>query len=583
MADEANAKMLTDVQAAAMAAMDAAKMASDDAADDAETAMDATMHIATLQTGEMSVDMAMAAQTAAKAAMDAYRAAKKASDTAHADDATVETATTARDMAVAEQAKAEAAAMTAMKQSEGAVKYAMSELIIAGTMKSVGESSIDAKMGALIDTAADGSKTLTGEVSKVINEVAEVEGRAFDSEGTRITTDDVQYRQAVAADLVPVAKVLDTRDDKARLTLVHSRAGTKNVRVYVEKTSAITPTAAVPASGTEPIVPPTEEYSPADLHIQTDSRGQTRFAHAAVLPTADVDFSAYSSTPGVRLSPAGMHYKATDTDAAGTGAADMILDHTDLVEKRVSTPDGMDYDVNEVFSYKHSTIEDSTRDDSTQYVVETFRRVQNGVTTVTYQHVDVKALAAPDNPATAEGVSQQIRVRAAIPTAIEYEHLHFGTWANLGEADKKGLQKLTDLGIGFVQSIGDGMTDTQLVGTIVFNGDWVGTVRTSHNEKLFKPGNGAAMLKADFDKDEFTGVLTGLATLEGTLSGNGFSGTKVMDIEHADLDERATFKGMFEGGIYGPEGEEAGGIFDFSSTAGGAFRGAMGGARDIDN
>ena len=90
------------------------------------------------------------------------------------------------------------------------------------------------------------------------------------------------------------------------------------------------------------------------------------------------------------------------------------------------------------------------------------------------------------------------------------------------------------------------------------------------------------MLTADFDKDTFKGMLTGLATLEGSLSDNGFSGIKATAITHADLDSTAAFKGMFEGGIYGPAGEEAGGIFDFSSTTGGAFRGAFGGARPTE-
>ena len=62
---------------------------------------------------------------------------------------------------------AEKYAMTAGEKSKGAVKYAMTELMIDGTMKSVGGSSIDANMGMLTVTADDGSKTITGEVAKV--------------------------------------------------------------------------------------------------------------------------------------------------------------------------------------------------------------------------------------------------------------------------------------------------------------------------------------------------------------------------------------------------------------------------------
>ena len=90
--------------------------------------------------------------------------------------------------------------------------------------------------------------------------------------------------------------------------------------------------------------------------------------------------------------------------------------------------------------------------------------------------------------------------------------------------------------------------------------------------------NGSATLTADFEDGEFTGVLAGLATLEGTLSGNGFSGIKAT-ASHDDLDSDGTFAGEFSGGIYGPTGSEAAGVFDFDGGEAGAFRGAFGGAQ----
>ena len=89
--------------------------------------------------------------------------------------------------------------------------------------------------------------------------------------------------------------------------------------------------------------------------------------------------------------------------------------------------------------------------------------------------------------------------------------------------------------------------------------------------------DGAAKLTANFDKAEFTAALTGLATLSGTLANNGFSGSKATQIDHDDLDKTATFTGEFSGGIYGPKGREAAGVFDFSGDEAGAFRGAFGG------
>ena len=54
------------------------------------------------------------------------------------------------------------------------------------------------------------------------------------------------------------------------------------------------------------------------------------------------------------------------------------------------------------------------------------------------------------------------QVRAALPVAIDYKHIHFGVWAALGAAETSGSQDLSDLGIGFVQSIGDGLTGADM-------------------------------------------------------------------------------------------------------------------------
>ena len=48
-------------------------------------------------------------------------------------------------------------------------------------------------------------------------------------------------------------------------------------------------------------------------------------------------------------------------------------------------------------------------------------------------------------------------------------------------------------------------------------------------------------------------------------------------ITHDDLDASGKFAGEFSGGIYGPDGEEAAGVFDFDGGEAGAFRGAFGG------
>ena len=91
------------------------------------------------------------------------------------------------------------------------------------------------------------------------------------------------------------------------------------------------------------------------------------------------------------------------------------------------------------------------------------------------------------------------------------------------------MHQLADLGIGFVQNFSDsGMTEKQGIGTATFNGNWAAAVQRAHSEGegSIALAEGKAMLVADFGKDTFKGTLTGLATLDGSLSGNGFSGTK---------------------------------------------------------
>ena len=175
-----------------------------------------------------------------------------------------------------------------------------------------------------------------------------------------------------------------------------------------------------------------------------------------------------------------------------------------------------------------------------------------------------------------------VGVKAPIPMAKKYDHIHFGVWAALGDAAKDGTQKLADLdlAIGFVQNIsGSGVTDKQGIGIATYNGDWVAAVQrqTSAGTSAITLDDGAATLTANFGKDKFTAALSGLATLEGTLANNGFSGMTAKAISHADLDDTGTFTGSFSGGIYGDKGEEAAGVFDFSGGEAGSFRGAFGG------
>ena len=236
------------------------------------------------------------------------------------------------------------------------------------------------------------------------------------------------------------------------------------------------------------------------------------------------------------------------------------------------------------------------------YVVKETTTVSGGVTTVSYQAVQIHAavnrdgidetgltaaeVATPPVPGAAEG-DELVHVTARLPVRVAYEHLNFGTWAALDKAKASGAHDPGSLGIGFVQAIGDhGMTAAASMlnnGKASYTGNWVANILAAHpdGEGDISAQQGKAALTADFGKDTLKAVLTGLATLDSSISGNGFSGTKVtvMDDAKGGLDATGTFTGTTEGNFFGPKAAEAGGVFDYDGGNAGAFVGAFGAAK----
>ena len=186
-----------------------------------------------------------------------------------------------------------------------------------------------------------------------------------------------------------------------------------------------------------------------------------------------------------------------------------------------------------------------------------------------------------------------IRTGAKIPAAAPYTHLHFGVWAGLEEAAKNGTNNIADLGIGFVTALagGTGMTDDMPNnGSAKYNGNWVANVQAEDaaGSGAITLQDGAAEIKANFGKDEVGITLTGLATLDGAIAGNTFSGTKATVMPDAategGLDVDGKFEGSFEGAFFGSKAAEAGGVFAYTSkdNKAGAFTGAFGGDRTDD-
>ena len=537
----------------------AAKTASDAAAADAMAAMTATANIATLQTGEMSMMMAMAAQDAADGAMKAYMAAKMASETAAAAE-TVEAATTAKDMAEAEQAKAEKYAMTADEKSMGAVKYAKTELMIDGMVKSVGDSMVNAGSGMLTTPIDDDEQIITGLLDDMTpmymagEQDAKGGKQADPNPPATAAKAAVTPLAEVAARSVEIGKLLDTSDDKARLLLITHYADINNrARVFTESAGG---TAYVPA------VP--------------NPTGANEFASTAAGNTILLSGTvAGGDAVHATLRSLGKFYPVTGNTTAGTFA------DSDTADTTTFTPDGSvaaTAKPETVYTFELQDDDDPATDETRYVVLHSSTTTTGGDTINTYRLVDTMVtLPGITNAAGITLAAKEAQAMAKVVVKKAYEHLHFGVWADLGNADKKGAQDVESLGIGFVQSIGDGMTTTMPnKGTATYNGAWAAAVESAAGD--INLVNGTATLTANLDKATLKATLMDLATLEGTLDDNMFSGTKAT-VTAANVHglNAGAFTGEFSGGFYGDKAVEAGGIFDFESTSNGAFRGSFGG------
>ena len=498
-------------------------------------AMAAVANFATMQTGATAAGLAYEAHTAAGKAMAAYTHAKAASEAAAAAE-DVTAAVEARIMAEDASANAVMYAMTAAEKAGEAETAAMAELMIVGTVKTVGGTDLDAEAGSS-EVITDGNTVRTGLMAKgyqpmhTAADTVGVTGVAAEPDA------DVKYVAPVAVatgGAFPIGKLVDSADDTARLMIVTQYGGSKTVNVYNEGSLA-TPV------GTKA------------GYLSIDDTG-----------TTDVN-EATANANNVALKSEGTYYPN------GTGGN---LAQTDAVAFKAMGE--------EVFSYVNPN------DDMKHYVV-LFTETKAGTTT-TYRYNDADIHVPLD--VDGDGTNEDVKVTAKIPEATDYNHIHYGVWAAPGDPAKDGTQELSDLGIGFVQNFsGEGLTsiggtsdDMPNGGDATYNGNWVAAVQAADDD-----GNGAiallnnaATLTADFGKATISADLTGLATLTGAIAGNTFSGTKAkLAATPMGGLTAADFTGSFSGGFYGAKAVEAGGIFDFTSEGAedGAFRGAFGGKK----
>ena len=557
---------LGEAQAAAATAAAAAKMAADAAEEAAMAAEMAAANLATSQTNEMARAEAMKARMHADAAMAEYMKAMGASEQAAA--ATSVTGAVRALVGIAERSQdaAETANEMAGMYSEMAIESAMGELKIADTVKSVGDSTVDATAAASTKTVGEGAaakKVVTGLLAKVTTTGAATDGRT-PVHAALITSPATKYKSPrvnAAARSLAIGKRLDTSDDAARLLLFTHYAGTKTVKTYV-------------TAGTD------------TLTIATSGDGTKSVGGALATGTTP----ALTTAP--TLTSEGSYYLAEG--GAGGATAFEPLSPT-VATPPVQQGDGVGEDTKPKTVYSFT---DGAGD--TKYVVETISATPDAAdttTTVTYGEVTVKIPVNVDGIGASGDITdhtdvgagdEMVAVTAQLPSAIAYDHVHFGAWAALGAAKASGAHDPSALGIGFVQSIGEhGMTGADMPnnGSATYTGNWAATIQAADDAGKgdVALSSGAASLTANFTDNKVTAGLAGLAALTGTITGSTFSGTSAAVVAtHQELTPTATFTGSFNGGFYGPAADEAAGIFDFASTGNkaGAFRGAFGGQRD---
>ena len=427
---------LETAQAEAAAAATAAMTAAGNAATSATEATEAVANLATVQTGETSRGLATKAGEQAALADAAYMTAKTASDDA---EAATDVTAAVRAQVDAENALADATAAEAMAGEYGqmAVDAAGNNLMIVDTVKSVGDTIVDAEAPASTvasGTGADRETEITGLIEDAGPSTMGPLTRGQVTMPEDADTDAIEYKapvaNAAARPSLTIGKTVDSDDDTARLRIVTKYASTQTVNVFAR--------AAAP-----------------DTDRDSTKAGMIRIAGQGTVDTAEDDVFA-------TLKSVGLYYQAAESDMLTT------------VDPTTSTPPqgpivGEKTEPVDVFSYENA-------DGEPRYAVLHGVNEVGSTTTYSYAVADIYVDANPDGAG-----DEDTEVTANLPVAKPYSHIHFGVWASLGNASSTGEQNLADLGIGFVQSIGDGLTaDMPNNGTGIYAGNWVASVMDAH-------------------------------------------------------------------------------------------------------
>ena len=152
-----------------------------------------------------------------------------------------------------------------------------------------------------------------------------------------------------------------------------------------------------------------------------------------------------------------------------------------------------------------------------------------------------------------------------------YDHLTFGAWAVVEEQANGNAgfgYQYTAVGDGYLIGFDDTRTpigNMPVAGTAAYKGQYTGFSQRPGVNGDIRKETGDITLSADFSDSsielEFGTPGTG-TSLAGTIGGNTFSGTQVKRIRSGSIFEAEGATAMFQGGFYGDEMGEAGGVFE---------------------
>lgn len=170
-----------------------------------------------------------------------------------------------------------------------------------------------------------------------------------------------------------------------------------------------------------------------------------------------------------------------------------------------------------------------------------------------------------------------------------FEHVVYVSWATVArEIDgNAGFdRRYVSAGCAYLIARDEARTaDTPTAGTATYHGQFTGFVQT-HGGGRVGHGTGDVEMTADFATAAMTVDMLSTngnrVVLGGTIDGNGFSGTTLAQMTPNPLLQVDGAAARFEGGLYGDEAVEAGGVFEIvggRAESPGRIVGALGGRK----